>query len=385
MTDSRSALKRARRVVVKIGSRALKHDPRLPERLAHELASLAAVGPAASGNGRAGRGQARAPRRAFVVVSSGSIALGRARLGYRTRPKEMSRLQASAAAGQSVLMRRYDEAFAAVGLTPAQVLLTHADLADRERLNNARHALAALLEAGAVPVINENDTVATEEIAFGDNDQLASMVVPLVSADALILLTDVEGVLDVAGNRISTWSDEAELGSVGQAPESGREGSGGIQSKLAAARKASRSGANVVIACAATEDILSQILGGEDVGTLVPAVAVTLKARKHWIAFTLRPKGSVIVDDGAHRALQGGRSSLLPVGVVGVRGEFHAGDAVRIEDRSGAEIGRGLSRLSALDVARAAGRKGEGLELMFGPGANDWVIVHRDDLVLMGS
>jgi glutamate 5-kinase len=371
MTEARSALKRARRIVVKIGSRALKQDAQLPERLATDLAALA-VGPGSK-------------RRAFVIVSSGSIALGRTRLGYRTRPKEMSRLQAAAAAGQIVLMRRYDEAFEAVGITPAQILLTHADLSDRRRLNNARTALAALLEAGAVPVINENDTVATEEIAFGDNDQLASMVVPLVGADALILLTDVEGVLGVDGERISTWTENTELGDVAQAPSSSREGSGGIQSKLTAARKASRSGANVVIASAATEQVLSQVLNGDDVGTLVPAVEVTLRARKHWIAFTLRPKGSVIVDEGAQRALRGAKSSLLPVGVVGVRGEFHSGDAVRIENRAGVEIGRGLARLSALDVARAAGLKGEALQLTFGPGASDWVIVHRDDLVLMGT
>lgn len=371
MTDARSALKRARRVVVKIGSRALKLDSTLPERLAEQLAEL--ISPPGAASARS--------RRSFVIVSSGSIALGHARLGYPTRPKEMARLQASAAAGQILLMRRYDEAFEAVGLTPAQVLLTHADLSDRERLNNARGALAALLEAGAIPVINENDTVATDEIAFGDNDQLASMVVPLVSADALVLLTDVEGVLDANKKCISLWSEDTQIGDLGQAPE----GSGGIQSKLTAARKASRSGANVVIASAASEGILSRILAGEDVGTLVPAVAVTLRARKHWIAFTLRPKGSVIVDDGAERALRGGRSSLLPIGVVGVRGEFHSGDAVRIEDRSGNEIGRGLSRLSALDVARGAGLKGQGLELMFGPGASDWIVVHRDDLVLTGT
>ena len=194
MTKERAALTRARRVVVKIGSRALAADRDAPRALATEIAEL------------------RAADRAVLLVSSGAIAIGCKRLGYRTRPREMAKLQAAAAAGQSVLMRSYDEAFGERGLTVAQVLLTHADLSDRERLNNAREAIAALLDAGAIPIINENDTVATDEIRFGDNDQLASMVVPLVGADLLVLLTDVEGVLDPRGRRISTLTAESSIG-----------------------------------------------------------------------------------------------------------------------------------------------------------------------------
>ena len=364
--DARALLTRARRIVVKVGSNALRQDPELPERLAREMAGLAAA------------------KRSFVLVSSGAIALGRRRLGYRTRPKEMSRLQAAAAAGQSVLMHTYERAFEGVGLTAAQVLLTHADLSDRARLNNARGALAALLDAGAVPIVNENDTVSTEEIAFGDNDRLAAMVVPLVGADALLLLTDVEGVLDAAGRRISVLGPDSRLGRPKNAAGP-REGSGGIESKLRSARAASLSGAAVAIGPAGLNGVLEQILSGADVGTVIPAQGGALRARKHWIAFTLHPKGSVMVDEGAATALSAGRSSLLPVGVLGVRGDFRVGDAIRIESRDGSELARGLARLSASDVARGAGLKGTELAQRLGPTARDWVIVHRDDLVVTAN
>jgi glutamate 5-kinase len=361
MNDQRSALAGARRVVVKIGSRALASDAALPRRIAAEVAAL------------------KTHKRAFVLVSSGAIALGATRLGYRSRPKEMARLQAAAAAGQSVLMRRYDEAFAGHGLTVAQVLLTHADLADRERLNNARDALASLIDAGAVPVVNENDTVATEEIRFGDNDQLAAMVAPLVSAELLVLLTDVEGVLDRHGRRIAVMSDDAEVGRVRRAEPLG---SGGMASKLDAARKAARSGAWVVIASAAEPDVVARVIQGRDVGTLFSRTPNALRARKHWIAFTLRPSGTILLDAGAVRALGEGKSSLLPVGVLGVRGQFNPGDSVRLVGPDGAEVARGLTRLGALDVARAAGKKGAELDLLFGTGGRDLLVVHKDDLVV---
>lgn len=351
MNKERAVLARARRIVVKIGSRSLAADAAVPRSLAEEARALTDE------------------KRSVVLVSSGAIALGAARLGYRTRPKEMAKLQASAAAGQSVLMRRYDEAFFDQGLTVAQVLLTHADLAERDRLNNAREAFAALLEAGAVPIVNENDTVATEEIRFGDNDQLASMVVPLVGADLLILLTDVEGVLDADGRRISVMSERSVVGKVSSKGE--RVGSGGMASKLDATGKARRSGAAVVIAPAGRPGVLADVVAGKDVGTLFPAIGEPLKARKHWIAYTLRPRGVLILDAGAVRAISGGRSSLLPVGVLGVRGEFRPGDSVSLVDTEGREVGRGLSRLSALDAARVAGQT-----------SGDDVVVHKDDLVL---
>jgi glutamate 5-kinase len=357
--SARSDLEKARRIVVKIGSRTLTGDPELPSKLATQIAEL---------------GQ---PKRGFVIVTSGAIALGVARLGYRQKPKEVALLQAAAAAGQSVLMRRYDEAFGARGITPAQVLLTHADLADRDRLNNARNALGALLDAGAVPIINENDTVATEEIRFGDNDQLAAMVVPLVSADLLVLLTDVEGVLDARGKRIAVMTDSAEMGSVAEARE--RVGSGGMSSKVDAARKASRSGAAVVIAPAGHPRVLCDLLSGADVGTLFPCLGPPLKARKHWIAFTLRPRGTLILDSGAARAVRAGKSSLLAVGIAGVRGEFSPGDAVRLVSQGEEELARGLTRLSTAEVARTAGKKAP---KVVSAEDSELIVVHKDDLVL---
>jgi glutamate 5-kinase len=362
VSKDRSALTRARRIVVKIGSRALARGEDAPHLISEQIAALVGDG------------------RSVVLVSSGAIAIGCHRLGYRTRPKEMAKLQAAAAAGQSILMRRYDEALQARGLTAAQVLLTHADLSDRERLNNAREAFAALLDAGAVPIVNENDTVATDEIRFGDNDQLAAMVVPLLGAELLILLTDVEGVLDAAARRIPVMSDDAAVGELEQKGE--RVGSGGIASKLDAAQKARRSGASVVIAAASRPDVLREIVAGKDVGTLFPPRGEPLRARKHWIAYTLRPRGALILDAGAVRAIRGGKSSLLPVGVLGLRGEFYPGDSVQLLSSEGAEVGRGLTRLGAVDVARAAGKKSPELELLFGEKAADLVVVHKDDLVL---
>jgi glutamate 5-kinase len=360
MADGRHELCRARRIVVKIGSRALAEDPEAPHQLARQIAALDPT------------------KKSFVIVTSGAIALGMGRLGYRTRPKEMGRLQAAAAAGQSVLMRRYDEAFGAAGLTAAQVLLTHGDLADRERLNNARQSLGALLEAGAVPVVNENDTVSTEEIRL-DNDQLAAMVVPLVGAELLVLLTDVEGVLDTRGRRISVMDELADVARLTRQGDS--PGSGGMTSKLDAARKACRSGAWAVISRAAHPNVLCEILAGEDVGTFFPRLGPPLRARKHWIAFTLRPSGTLLLDEGAAHALRAGKSSLLPVGVLGVRGQFNPGDSVRLVGPDGVEVGRGLTRLGALDVARAAGKKGKELDVLFGNSGRDLVVVHKDDLV----
>lgn len=361
--SARTELANARRIVVKIGSRALASDGELIRRLAEQLAALVKA------------------KRSAVVVSSGAIALGLGRLGYRTRPKEVARLQAAAAAGQSVLMRRYDEAFGELGLTAAQVLLTYSDLADRERLNNAREAFAALLEAGAVPIVNENDTVSTDEIRFGDNDQLASMVVPLVAADALVLLTDVEGVLDARSRRIPTMTGDETVAVL----EEGRErvGTGGIQSKISAAQKACHSGATAVIASATRPAVLAELFAGEDVGTVFPRRGQALRARKHWILFTLRPKGAILLDAGATDVVRAGKSSLLPVGVLGVRGEFNPGDAVRLIASDGAEVGRGLTQLGALDAARSAGKKGPELDLVLGPGGKDAVVVHKDDLVIL--
>lgn len=339
----------------------LAQRPELPEHLAEQLSQLVKSG--------------KSP----VLVSSGAVALGMSRLGLTSRPTEVAWMQAAASAGQSVLMRRYDEAFAARGVTCAQVLLTHGDLSERARVNNARGALGALLEARAVPIINENDVVATEELRFSDNDQLSAMVAPLIGADALILLTDVDGVLDEAGARIPMMDNLDAFRDRGAV--AGALGRGGMSSKLDAAFKARRSGAAVVIASARRDNVILEALSGADVGTFFPPSGSILRARQHWIAYTLRPSGTILVDRGAEVALESGQKSLLPVGVLGVRGEFHRGDAVRIVNADGREIGRGLARLDSLSVARAAGKKGEELSLALGS-HDDLVVVHKDDLVL---
>jgi glutamate 5-kinase len=323
MADVRASLGRARRVVVKIGSRTLAADRDIYARLAAAIAAR--------------------KRTSFVVVSSGAIALGMKKLGYRARPKEMARLQAAAAAGQSLLMRAYEEAFDAQGLAVAQVLLTHADLADRARGNNARAALGALLDAGAVPILNENDSVAVEEIKFGDNDQLAAMVAPLVDADLVVLLSDVEGLLDGQGRRIPTVRDVRGEALPHVRASTGGVGSGGMASKVEAARRATLAGANVVVADARDPDILEAVLAAEAVGT----------------------KGK----------------SLLSVGVLGVRGDFRAGDAVRVVDAEGREIARGLARCGAGDAARVAGKAREELPEAL---AELYVVVHADELAVGG-
>jgi len=361
MADPRALVARARRVVVKIGSRTLAGDAAVFGRLAASLAAR--------------------PGASFVVVSSGAIALGMKKLGYRARPKEMARLQAAAAAGQSLLMRAYEEAFAARGLAVAQVLLTHADLADRTRANNARAALGALLEAGAVPILNENDSVAVEEIKFGDNDQLAAMVAPLVDAELVVLLSDVEGLLDRDGRRIPLVRDVATDALPHVRKSAAGVGSGGMGSKVEAARRATLAGAHVVVADARVPGVLDAVLAGEDVGTLFVGARDRLSAKKYWIAFTLRPRGDVVLDRGAADVVRAKGKSVLSVGVLGVRGDFRAGDAVRLVDAEGREIARGLARCGAGDAAMVAGRAREDLPAELAELA---VVVHADDLVVGG-
>jgi glutamate 5-kinase len=359
---AREAVGKARRVVIKIGSRALSSEREIYDRLA------------------AGVAEAHAAKRSVVMVSSGAIALGTQKLGLAGRPKEMALLQAAAAAGQSVLMRLYEEAFGRRDLAVAQVLLTHADLADRTRANNAREALAALLEAKVVPIINENDTVAVDEIRFGDNDMLASMVTPLVGADLLILLSDVPGLLDANGERVRLVRNVTREARPLVTSATSASGTGGMASKVEAARRAMLAGASVVVADARDAGTVSSILSGADVGTLFLPHPQRIQARKHWIAFTLRPRGAILLDQGAVAAVVERGRSVLPVGVLGVRGQFGPGDAVTLVGPDGREIGRGLARLGASDAAAMAGKKSEDLAALRGD--DDVVVVHRDDLVL---
>jgi glutamate 5-kinase len=361
MAEARSQVARARRVVVKIGSRTLATDESFFGRLASAIAAR--------------RGTA------FVVVSSGAIALGMRKLGLRARPREMARLQAAAAIGQSLLMRAYEEAFGARSLLVGQVLLTHADLADRTRANNARAALGALLEGGAVPILNENDSVAVDEIKFGDNDQLAAMVAPLVDADLVVLLSDVEGLLDGEGRRIPVVRDVVAEALPFVRESSGGVGSGGMRSKVEAARRATLAGANVVVADARAPGVLDAVLAGEDTGTLFVGSRERLSAKKYWIAFTLRPRGDVVLDRGAAEAVRAKGKSVLSVGILGVRGDFRAGDAVRVVDADGAEIARGLARCGAGDAAMVAGKAREDLPVELAELA---VVIHADELVVGG-
>ena len=344
--DLRASLTKSRRLIVKLGSRILARPGGGGRALVDQVAE--SVGRFLSRR----RSKKAAPRGA-VLVSSGAIALGVQKLGLRTRPKQMALLQAAAAAGQSRLLQSYEQAFEANGLNVAQVLLTHADLSERTRANNARNAIAALLDAGVVPIVNENDAVAVEEIRFGDNDQLASMVAPLCDADLLVLLSDVPGVLDERGQRISTLGHH-DAPPVIWERSSNSVGSGGMASKITAAQNAALAGTHAVIAGVEQVDVIDQILAGEDIGTLVPARTKRLAARKHWIAVTLRPKGALILDDGAVEAVTRGHKSLLGVGVKGVRGAFRAGDAVSLENVHGTEVARGLCRVSATDAATMA-------------------------------
>jgi len=382
---ARQALRKCRRVIVKIGSSALASatDTAAEDifaRTAADICEMQNDPPTRRASRRTGKGSRKGPRkqsgaqhREVVLVSSGAIALGVQRLGLSRRPRDMPGLQAAAAAGQSSLMRRYGDAFRPHGVTVAQVLLTHADLASRTRANNGRAALLKLLGLGLLPIINENDAVAVDEIRFGDNDELAAMVVPLCDADALILLTNVDGVLDRQGRRVpfaAAVDDELLAMATGR---TSREGSGGMVSKLQAAGSAALAGAQVCIASAATPQVISRIMRGQDVGTLIAPVATKLRPRKHWIAYTLRPRGVAVVDDGAARAITEQGRSILCVGVAGIRGDFVCGDCISVLTLTGREIARGLSKLSAGDAARLAS-----LSTDASP-----VLIHRDDLVVM--
>ena len=351
MSDPRSAIRKAKRIVVKIGSSTLARDEHAHGRLAKAVRAL------------------HEEKKSVVLVSSGAIALGTRKLGYKGRPKEMAKLQAAASAGQSLLMRAYEEAFAKEGLSVAQVLLTHADLAERARANNARAALGALLDAKCVPILNENDAVAVEEIKFGDNDELSAMVTPLVAADVLILLSDVAGLLDAVGKRVSVVRDVATEALPLVRAKKSSVGTGGMASKIEAARRATLAGAHVVIADAGKKDVLENILAGDDEGTLFVAATDRLPAKKHWIAFTLRARGDIWLDAGAAKAVKEKGTSILAVGVSGVRGDFRAGDSVRVLAPDGTEIGRGLAEVGAANAVLIAGKKSD-------------VLIHRDDLVV---
>ena len=362
----RTNLASARRVVVKIGSRLLAESPASrPAALADQVALLRRRGVA------------------VVIVSSGAIALGIRALRLATRPHELPALQAAAAVGQSRLMQHWEHAFDVHDIVIGQVLLTHDDLGDRRRFLSARQTLRALLDHGVVPIINENDTVATEEIKFGDNDQLAALVCNLVSADALVILTDVEGVRDASGVRMPIVRDiEREAAPVAGGSTSG-VGSGGMASKVGSARTVTRTGVPAVIAPGREADVLVRVLAGADVGTLfVPPRQGGLSARKHWIAYGAKPAGALTVDDGAARAIREGGKSLLPAGIIAVTGAFELGDTVSVVAASGGELARGLVAYPADELRKISGLQSAGIEARLGYKSTDEAI-HRDDLVIL--
>ncbi len=367
-------LVQARRVVVKVGSSLVTNDGQgldldAISRWARQIAGLHALG------------------KQVLLVSSGAIAAGMQRLGWRRRPQQIHELQAAAAVGQMGLAQAYETRFTSLGLLSAQVLLTHADLADRARYLNARSTLFTLLKLGVVPVINENDTVVTDEIKFGDNDTLAALVTNLVEADALIILTDQAGLFsaDPRQDPAATLISEATAGDPALERISGGAGShlgrGGMITKVLAAKRASRSGANTVIASGREPDVLLRLAKGEAVGTQLRAATPVLTARKQWLADHLQVLGRLTVDAGAARALQIDGKSLLPIGVLSVEGEFARGDVVACIDTQGREIARGLVNYASGETRLIARRPTSDIESILGF-IEEPELIHRDNLVL---
>jgi glutamate 5-kinase len=368
-----SILVHARRLVIKVGSSLVTNqghglDHAALAQWAEQIAELKRRG------------------RQVLLVSSGAVAEGMQRLGWRKRPRQLHELQAAAAVGQMGLVQAYESCFRTHGLHAAQILLTHEDLADRKRYLNARSTLRSLLELDTIPIINENDTVATEEIKFGDNDQLAALVCNLVSADALVILTDVEGVRDAAGVRMPIVRDiDREAAPVAGGSTSG-VGSGGMASKVGSARIVTRTGVPAIVAPGREPDVIVRVLAGVDLGTLfVPAQkggTGTLSSRKHWIAYGAKPEGRLVVDDGAVKALREGGKSLLPAGIKEVHGDFELGETVSVVTTGGSEIARGLVAYPAADLRRISGLQSAGIEARLGYKSIDEAI-HRDDLVIL--
>lgn len=366
----------AKRLVVKIGSALITNNG--------EGLDLAAINEWARQIA-----QLRQNKREVILVSSGAIACGMQRLGWSKRPSAVHELQACAAVGQMGLVQVYERAFSSHGLHTAQVLLTHDDLADRKRYLNARSTLTTLLELGVVPIINENDTVVTDEIKFGDNDTLGALVANLVEADALIILTDQQGLFtaDPRKDTNATLITEARAGDPALEAMAGgagtQYGKGGMITKVIAAKRAANSGAHTAIANGREKDILPRLAQGESVGTLLSSETQPLNARKQWLADHLQLNGKLILDAGAVKALGEGKS-LLPIGVVEVQGEFERGAAVACISQEGIEVARGLANYGSSDSRRIARHASQEIETILGY-IDESEIVHRDNLILCSN
>ena len=367
-------LRGARRIVVKVGSSLVTNEGRgVDERAVGDWCRQMAV--------------LVGQHRDLVMVSSGAIAEGMKRLGWSTRPRGVHQQQAAAAVGQMGLAQCYESALRANGVRSAQVLLTHADLADRERYLNARSTLVTLLELGVVPVINENDTVVNDEIKFGDNDTLGALVANLLDADLLVILTDQAGLFS-SDPRLDA---DARLVERGVAGDAGLErmaggagsaiGRGGMLTKVLAAKRAARSGASTVIASGREPDVLLRIAAGENVGTALIAATPKVAARKQWMSDHLQLRGSVAVDEGAVLKVRDGGKSLLPIGVVAVEGDFHRGDVIAVRTGSGVEIGRGLCNYASSEARLIAGKPSSEFERLLGF-TGEPELIHRDNFVL---
>lgn len=368
-------MKENKRFVVKVGSALVTNggsglDASAIARWAGQIARLCRTG------------------KEVVLVSSGAIAEGMQRLGWAKRPQSIHELQAAAAVGQMGLVQVYESCFREHGLRTAQVLLTHADLADRQRYLNARSTLLTLLGLGIIPVINENDTVVTDEIRFGDNDTLGAMVTNLVEADCLVILTDQPGLYtdDPRRNPSATLVRSARAGEPRLEEMAGGTGSsiasGGMLTKVLAAKRAARSGAETVIASGREDDVLVRLAAGESIGTLLVPNTTPLAARKQWLADHLQIAGRFIIDAGATGALRSGGKSLLPIGVSRVEGNFDRGAVVACVSPDGIEVARGLSNYGAQEARRIAGRASTEIELILGY-VDEPELIHRNNLVVL--
>ena len=370
-----TVLRDAKRIVVKVGSSLVTNEGRgLDE---------AAIGEWCRQMALLVRGGVE-----IIMVSSGAIAEGMKRLGWATRPHAIHELQAAAAVGQMGLAQMYETKLRESGLGSAQVLLTHADLADRERYLNARSTLLTLLKLGVVPVINENDTVVNDEIKFGDNDTLGALVANLVEADALVILTDQQGLFtaDPRKDANARFVDQSQAGDPALEVMAGGAGSslgrGGMITKILAAKRAAGSGASTVIAWGREPDVLIRLSQGEAIGTLLVAPTQKTQARKQWMADHLQMRGAVVVDTGAAAKVRDEGKSLLPIGMVQVEGEFSRGDVIGVRDPSGLEIARGLANYSSAEARLLCRKPSSEFEALLGYAAEPEML-HRDNLVLM--
>ena len=377
MSDATHLLRDARRIVVKVGSSLVTNEGRgLDEQAIGEWCrQIAAL-------------MGAADKREIIMVSSGAIAEGMKRLGWATRPHEVHELQAAAAVGQMGLVQMYESKLRQHGLGSAQVLLTHADLADRERYLNARSTLNTLLLHHVLPVINENDTVVNDEIKFGDNDTLGALVANLVEADALVILTDQAGLFtaDPRKDGTATLVQQAQAGDPALEAMAGGAGSnigrGGMLTKILAAKRAAGSGASTVIAWGREPDALLRLCAGESIGTLLVAPTQKQQARKQWMADHLQMRGSMLIDDGAVNKLTREGKSLLPIGMHSVKGDFSRGDVIAICDLQGVELARGLANYASAECRLLCKKPSSEIEKLLGYVAEP-EMVHRDNLVLM--